>query len=64
MNSRVAERGIMTHWHEVGVLNQLLLDLRKQLLGYEFSPITQERLDECCNAISKIMQCREKGLWK
>ena len=64
MSERIANRGQMTHWHEIRCLNELLLDLRKQSLGYDFNPVTPERLDECCKAVSKIMQCREKGLWK
>ena len=64
MNERIADLGQMTHWAELGPLTQLMLDLRKQALGREFNPITEERLEECSKALNKIMQCREKGLWK
>jgi hypothetical protein len=61
---RVADRGIMTHLFELGPLTALMLDLRKQSLGKPFNPITVERLDECSKSIQKIMQCRQKGLYK
>jgi len=64
MSTRIADRGIMTHWHELGPLTRLMLDLRKQSLGKTFDPITPERLDECSKAINQIMQCRKQGLFK
>jgi len=54
----------MTHLFELGPLTALMLDLRKQSLGKPFNPITVERLDECSKSIQKIMQCRQKGLYK
>jgi hypothetical protein len=64
MNGRIADRGIMTHLAELGPLNALLLDLKKQKLGYAFEAITDERLEECSKAVAKIMQCRKPGLMR
>lgn len=64
MTARISERGIMTHLEEVGPLTSLLIDLKKQQLGYDFAPITMERLEECSKAIAKIMQCRKPGLMR
>jgi len=64
MSQRSADLGIMTHGEELWPLNKLMLDLRKQLLGLSFEPITPERLDECSQALQKIMQCRKRVLFK
>lgn len=62
--NRIAERGIMTHLQECECLTKLMLDLKKRELGREHGPITIERLDEANVAISKIMACRQKGIWR
>lgn len=61
---RIADRGIMTHWAEVGPLNNLVLQTKMKLLNLPHEPVTMEQLDECTKAISKIMQCRKQGLYK
>jgi hypothetical protein len=54
----------MTHAVELEPLTRLMLDLKKQALGYSFTPITMDRLDECARAIQQISRCRKQGLYK
>jgi hypothetical protein len=55
---------MMTHLAELGPLNRLMLDLKKQKLGIASEEITMERLEECNKALAKIMQCRSRGLMR
>lgn len=64
MSDRTSDYGEMTHFQEIGCLTKLMLDLKKQKLGYTFDEISEERLEECSKAIHNIMQCRKKGLFK
>lgn len=65
MSQRIADRGIMTHIQECGVLDTLIIDLKLREMGREpREPITLERLDEATKAIGKIQQCRKQGLYK
>lgn len=62
--SRKWDGKTMTHIEECGILNSLLIDIRKQLLGYEHNPITNARLDDCSKALGRIQQCRQQALFK
>ena len=61
---RIADRGLMTHLMELGPLSNLVLQLKKKFLNKPHVPVTMRQLDECTEAIQKIMQCRHRGLYK
>jgi hypothetical protein len=58
--SRIADDpGIPRHATEAYYFNQLLMDLKKQLLGYPYDPITMERLDQGTRYVLNLDVCRE-----
>ena len=44
--SRMTPRQLMKHRDAMEYVDKLVLDLKKQLLGYEMEPLTMDRLDE------------------
>lgn len=59
MPDRIAEDpGLANHSDAAYYFNQLLLDLKKQLLGAPFEPITMDRLNEGSKHVQELDQCR------
>ena len=59
MSERIAEdQGQPNHAAVANFFNQLLLDLKKQMLGSEHVPITMERLNEGTQHVLNLDGCR------
>lgn len=50
--------GSPNHDEAMQFFNQLLIDLKKQLLGYEHDEITMDRLNEGTKHVADIQNCR------
>jgi len=56
---RIADdNGTPNHGEAADYFNQLILDLKKRLLGHEHEPITMERLNEGTKHVLELDQCR------
>jgi hypothetical protein len=68
-DQRIADDiGMPNHGEAADYFNQLLLDLKKQLLGYDHAPITLIRLERGTQHILDLDKCRVPtlycGFWK
>ncbi len=61
--NRIADPvGMCTHSDAMVWVTQLVIDLKKQLLGYPIEPITMQRLDEWTNKHHRDLEkCRDVG---
>ncbi len=59
-NSRIVDRRLPKHPAAISYVNALVIDLKKQLLGYPVEPLTMERLDEWtqvhCRSLSECTE--------
>jgi hypothetical protein len=56
---RIAEDpGLSNHAEAADFFNRLLLDLKKQLLGYPHDPVTMERLNQGTAHVLDLDRCR------
>jgi hypothetical protein len=59
MADRIADDpGVPNHPEAAAYFNALILDLKKQLLGYPHDAVTMERLEEGTEHVGELAECR------
>lgn len=60
MRNRIMDDpGMPLHGDAANFFNQLILDLKKNLLGHDHDPITMERLNIGAKHVFELDRCRE-----